>query len=204
MALPDWIMPLLIVSEPVLLPVFPPDPGAGDCGRRWHLDTARSQGGDPRTRFLVVIPAHDEEAGIAADRPELPGDRVSPGLFEIVVIADNCTDDTAGVARSEGATVVERHDSTRRSKGYAIEYLIDQLQRSGRFDNLDALVVIDADTTVSRDLLLGFAAAIEAGEDWIQCFYAVSNPDASWRTRLMAYAFSLFNGVGRWGNPPWA
>ena len=91
--------------------------------------------------------------------------------------------------------MVERHDLSRRSKGYAIEYLIDRLQTSGRFDDLDALVVIDADSTVSGDLLLGFASAIEAGEDWIQCFYTVSNPEASWRTRLLAYAFSLFNGV---------
>ena len=45
------------------------------------------------------------------------------------------------------------------------------------------------------DLLLAFADSITSGHDWIQCFYSVANPDASWRTRLMAYAFSLFNGV---------
>src|SRR5208337_3069201 len=43
--------------------------------------------------------------------------------------------------------------------------------------------------------LLAFAGSIEAGQDWIQCFYTVANPATSWRTRLMAYAFSLFNGV---------
>ena len=56
-------------------------------------------------------------------------------------------------------------------------------------------MVIDADSTVSRDLLLGFAAAIETGYDWIQCRYDDSNPGASWRTKLMAYAFCLFDGM---------
>jgi hypothetical protein len=48
-------------------------------------------------------------------------------------------------------------------------------------------------------LLLGFAEAIESGEDWVQGLYAVANLEASWRTRLMAYAFSLFNGAGPLG-----
>ena len=113
----------------------------------------------------------------------------------MLVIADNCSDDTASVALHHGATVVERHDPERKSKGHAIKFLIDQLKETGRFARLDALVVIDADTTVGPDLLRAFAGSIETGEDWIQCFYTVANPETSWRTRLMAYAFSLFNGV---------
>jgi cellulose synthase/poly-beta-1,6-N-acetylglucosamine synthase-like glycosyltransferase len=56
-------------------------------------------------------------------------------------------------------------------------------------------VVIDADTTIDPDLLRRFDADLRAGQDWIQCYYTVANPDQSWRTRLMTYAFSLFNGV---------
>jgi cellulose synthase/poly-beta-1,6-N-acetylglucosamine synthase-like glycosyltransferase len=193
MGLQDWITPLLLFLNLVLFPYFVLilvlAIGALLASRHSKKPEVA------RTRFLVVIPAHDEEVGIAQTVRSCLAVRYPPELFEIVVIADNCTDGTAGVARREGATVVERQDLSRRSKGYAIEYLIDRLQTSGRFDELDALVVIDADSTVGGDLLLGFAAAIEAGEDWIQCFYTVSNPEASWRTRLLAYAFSLFNGV---------
>ncbi len=149
----------------------------------------------PRTRFLVVIPAHDEESGIAATARSCLSLEYPEGLFEVLVIADNCSDDTASIARQQRATVVERQDPDKKSKGHAIKFLIDRLQESGQFADLDALVVIDADTTVSTDLLLAFAGSIEAGQDWIQCFYSVANPDTSWRTRLMAYAFTLFNGV---------
>ena len=65
------------------------------------------------------------------------------------MIADNCSDNTAATARQQGATVVERHDPAKKSKGHAIKYLIDCLQESGRFAELDAIVIIDADTTVS-------------------------------------------------------
>lgn len=149
----------------------------------------------PSSRFLVVIPAHDEELGIAATVRSCLSMAYPEDLFEVVVIADNCSDDTAGVAGREGATVVRRDDPERKSKGYAIEYLIDQLQKSGKFDRLDALVVIDADTKANPELLSAFDGLLQSGHDWIQCFYTVSNPDASWRTRLMTYAFSLFNGV---------
>src|SRR5258705_420919 len=80
----------------------------------------------------------------------------SASLFRVLVIADNCTDGTAAVARDSGARVVERFDSEKKSKGYAIEYLIGELRQSGEFVSYDALVVIDADTTIDRDLLRYF------------------------------------------------
>ena len=60
---------------------------------------------------------------------------------------------------------------------------------------LDAIVIVDADSTVSPDLLRVFARGLDAGHEWIQCYDCVRNADESWRTRLMAYAFSLINGV---------
>jgi hypothetical protein len=103
------------------------------------------------------------------------------------------------VAADAGARVVERFDSKRKSKGYAIEFLMDKLIQSGEFDRLDALVMIDADTTIDPGLLRSFDQALREGRDWIQCYYTVANPDESWRTRLMTYAFSLFNGVFQLG-----
>jgi cellulose synthase/poly-beta-1,6-N-acetylglucosamine synthase-like glycosyltransferase len=151
--------------------------------------------GEPRSRFLVLIPAHDEETEIATTVLSCRAADYPQALFSVLVIADNCTDRTASVAAHAGARVVERFDETKRSKGYAIEYLIGQLTASGEFDVLDAIVVIDADTTIDTDLLRWFDAHLRAGRDWIQCYYTVANPDQSWRTRLMTYAFSLFNGV---------
>lgn len=156
---------------------------------------ARRSSEDPRSRFLIVIPAHDEESGIKTTvRSCLAADYPS-SLFGVLVIADNCSDRTAYLAAEAGARVVERFDSLKKSKGYAIEYLMESLELSGEFDAFDALVIIDADTTMDADLLRYFDQGLQEGRDWIQCYYTVANPDQSWRTRLMTYAFSLFNGV---------
>lgn len=147
-------------------------------------------------RFLFVIPAHDEEAGIAATVASCAAVDYDPTLVAIAVIADNCTDATARVARAAGAFVVERHDPDRKSKGHALEYFFEAIPR-GRPDSsgYDAAVIIDADTVVDRGLLAAFAEALAGGADWVQGYYTVRNPEASWRTRLMTYAFSLYNGV---------
>ena len=149
----------------------------------------------PRSRFLIVIPAHNEESGIARTVQSCRAADYPQPLSSVVVIADNCADRTAAEAAAAGARVVERCDAARKSKGYAIEYLIEELVRSGEFDALDALVLVDADTTIDAGLLRHFDRALRRGRDWIQGYYTVANPEESWRTRLMTYAFSLFNGV---------
>lgn len=156
---------------------------------------AKPSSEDPRSSFLIIIPAHDEESGITTTvRSCLAADYPS-SRFGVLVIADNCSDRTASLAAEAGARVVERFDPEKKSKGYAIEFLMESLARSGELDALDALVIIDADTTMDADLLRYFDQGLQEGRDWIQCYYTVANPDQSWRTRLMTYAFSLFNGV---------
>jgi 1,2-diacylglycerol 3-beta-glucosyltransferase len=156
-------------------------------GRRQEMVPSRP------ARFLFVIPAHDEEANIASTIESCRGVSYDPALYRVIVIADNCTDATAGLARAAGAEVIERTDPLRRSKGHALEYFFEQ--RPGLAGAADAVVLIDADTVVDPAILTTFATALGAGKDWVQCYYTVRNPDASWRTRMMTYAFSLFNGV---------
>ena len=149
----------------------------------------------PQSRFLIVIPAHNEESGIAQTVESCRAADYPASLCRVVVIADNCADQTAAEAAAAGARVVERFDAVKKSKGYAIEYLIEELVQSGEFDALDALVIVDADTTIDTNLLREFDRDLRCGRDWIQGYYTVANPDQSWRTRLLTYAFSLFNGV---------
>jgi cellulose synthase/poly-beta-1,6-N-acetylglucosamine synthase-like glycosyltransferase len=152
-------------------------------------------GPEPRRRFLVIVPAHDEEDGIAGTVASCMALDYPASCSNVLVVADNCTDRTAARAREAGARVLERTDVTRRSKGYAIEFLLEVLRQTGELDAMDAIVVVDADSTVHPDLLHVFARGLDAGYEWIQCYDSVGNPDRSWRTRLMAYAFSLINGV---------
>jgi cellulose synthase/poly-beta-1,6-N-acetylglucosamine synthase-like glycosyltransferase len=111
-------------------------------------------------------------------------------LYEILVIADNCSDDTANRAREAGAAVLERNDGTLRGKGYALKYAFERLPEA-----IDAVVVIDADTLASPNLLRAFAARLDLGARAAQADYAVRNAHAGWRTRLMAIAFGAFHIV---------
>jgi cellulose synthase/poly-beta-1,6-N-acetylglucosamine synthase-like glycosyltransferase len=150
---------------------------------------------EPCSRIAVVIPAHNEAAGIAETVRSCVAADYPQSLFRVIVVADNCTDHTAAIAREAGATVFERFDQTKKSKGYALEYLFNTLSETGQLAALDAIVVIDGDTTIDRRLLLDFDRELSAGCDWIQCYYTVADPDRAWRTRLLNYAFSLYNGV---------
>lgn len=145
-----------------------------------------------RLRFDIVVPAHDEAAaiqGVVANLRKL--DWPADG-FRVLVVADNCTDSTAALARKAGAEVLERNDTTRRGKGYALDFAFHLSQV---YAWADAVVVVDADTEVSANLLEAFAGRIDDGAKAIQAHYGVLNPQASWRTRLMAIAMAAFHRV---------
>jgi 1,2-diacylglycerol 3-beta-glucosyltransferase len=141
-------------------------------------------------KFSVVVPAHNESAGIAATVQNLLQVDYPSALFDVVVVADNCVDDTAERATQAGATTLVRHDAELRGKGYALHYAFERLSA-----DRDAVVVVDADTLVSPNLLRAFAARLDAGAQAIQADYAVRNPSASWRTLLMAVALGCFHIV---------
>ncbi len=150
------------------------------------------QYGTPRTRFALVVPAHDEAGGIAETVRNLQAIDYPRDLFEVVVVADNCTDDTAARASAAGARVLERRDAERRGKGYALEHAFTRILEEGK---ADAVVVVDADTLASANLLRAFDARLQAGAVAVQADYAVRNPEAGWRTRLMSIAFGMFHVV---------
>jgi 1,2-diacylglycerol 3-beta-glucosyltransferase len=141
-------------------------------------------------RFRFVVPAHNESAGIGETVASLLAVDYPQANFDVLVVADNCSDDTAERARAAGALVLERHDSEKRGKGYALDYAFSQTAA-----DVDAVVVIDADTLVSPNLLQAFAARRERGAHAMQADYAVRNPNAAWRTRLIAIAFGSFHIV---------
>ncbi len=143
-------------------------------------------------RFDVVIPAHNEAKGIARTLDNLRDLHWHPQGYRLLVVADNCTDATAAIAASRGAIVLERRDTQLRGKGYALA----QAFASSRNDGwADAVIVVDADTEASPNLLESIAARIEAGADAVQVHYGVLNLHDAWRTRLMAIALGAFHGV---------
>ncbi len=143
------------------------------------------------TRLCVLIPAHDEAELIARCVSSLRAQSHPRERYEIVVVADNCTDDTAAVARRAGAdAVLERRDPDARGKGRALRWAMDE--RLARDDAPEAIVVVDADTTADANLLACLASAHRSGAQAVQSAY-VLEPDASPRSALRAAAFLLFN-----------
>ena len=141
-------------------------------------------------RFRIVVPAHDEAAGIGETVKSLQALEYPADLFDVLVIADNCSDDTAARAEAAGAKVLVRNDQQLRGKGYALDYAFARLT-----EDIDAVIVIDADTVVSKNLLSAFSARLAIGAQALQADYRVRNPLSSWRTRLMAIAFGSFHVV---------
>jgi cellulose synthase/poly-beta-1,6-N-acetylglucosamine synthase-like glycosyltransferase len=143
-------------------------------------------------KFDIVVPAHNEAPQIAATVESLLAVAYPSTLFRVLVVADNCADGTAAAAADAGASVLIRTDSERRGKGYALDHAFHHSLEDGF---ADAVVVIDADTVVSPNLLTAFAARFESGALAVQADYAVRNPRSSWRTRMMTLAFAAFHGV---------
>jgi hypothetical protein len=135
--------------------------------------------------FDIIVPAHDEAAGIGKTIASLQRLSWPSSRYRIVVVADNCADATASISREAGATVLERQDLTQRGKGYALAHAF-KWSRSEQI--ADAVAIVDADSIVSANLLESFAARIETGACALQAHYGVSNAMDSWRTRLMAIA----------------
>jgi cellulose synthase/poly-beta-1,6-N-acetylglucosamine synthase-like glycosyltransferase len=146
----------------------------------------------PSLYFDVIVPAHNEESEIGDTVASLRAVDYPRDHYRVLVVADNCSDETALRARAAGAEVLVRSDSSKRGKGYALAFAFE---RSLRDAFADMVVVVDADTLVSPNLLRAFAARFAAGARVVQADYGPRNPRASWRTRVMTIALAAFHGV---------
>jgi cellulose synthase/poly-beta-1,6-N-acetylglucosamine synthase-like glycosyltransferase len=156
-------------------------------------------GGDGALRFCFVVPAHDEGSGVADCVRSLLRCETANHRVSVVVVADNCSDDTASHAESAGARVLARQDPINRGKGHALAFAFDTLLR----EDHEVFIVVDADTQVESNLILAMAPLFAAGADAAQCRYLASNPEASQRTRLMHVAWLAYNILRLRGREYW-
>ena len=100
----------------------------------------------PQKKFSVIVPAHNEELVIGPLIDNLTSLNYPKELYDVFVIADNCTDSTASIARAHGALVYERTNHEQKGKGYALEWFFAKLYNSPK--KYDAVVIFDADNLV--------------------------------------------------------
>ena len=143
-----------------------------------------------RSRFVVLVPAHNEEAGLATTLRSLDSVDYPKTSVRVVVVADRCHDGTAALARESGATCLERRSGLP-GKGSAIAWALDTLQRDGV--EFDALVIIDADTIAHRDVFTAFDSGLQAGHEVQQGYNYLSNPWETPFTRIISVTSVLRN-----------
>lgn len=161
---------------------------AATVGRRRQRTPHPSR---PLPVVAVLVPAHDEEVVLPATLRSLSAVNYPPDRVSITVVADNCTDRTAEIARDHGVEVLERRAEEGRGKGHALAWSVPRLL--ARHTEAQALVVVDADCEVDPDLLAVLAGRLEGGADAVQADYVVGNPSASSASALRYAAFAVVN-----------
>ena len=131
-------------------------------------------------RFMAIIPAHNEEAVVGNLIESLKNQNYDKDLYDIYVIADNCTDNTAKVAKEAGAIVYKRFDETKKTKGYALDWFLKQkIEENAPYD---AFFIFDADNIVHPDFIKNMNKKLCQGEDVVQGYRDIKNPTDSWIT----------------------
>lgn len=131
-------------------------------------------------RFAFLIPAYNEEGLISQCVQSLVVMDYPAHLRRIIVIADNSTDGTARLAREAGAECMERSDTSLRGKPHALAWAIRQL----RLSEVDACVIVDADTAVAPGFARGLAALAPLDRIAVQAYIGTLNEWDNWLTRL--------------------
>ena len=131
-------------------------------------------------KFMAIIPAHNEEMVVANLIESLKNQNYDKELYDIYVIADNCTDNTAKVAREAGAIVFERFDKAHKTKGYALQWFLKQKIEENA--DYDAFFIFDADNIVDKNFILNMNKKLCQGEDVVQGYRDIKNPTDNWIT----------------------
>jgi cellulose synthase/poly-beta-1,6-N-acetylglucosamine synthase-like glycosyltransferase len=154
--------------------------------RHRSISLAKDTYGD----VAVLVPAHNESAGLLPTLEDIkaqlrPADR-------LLVVADNCTDDTCAVATAAGAEVINRHDLERRGKGYALAWGLRHLETRPP----DIVIVVDADCRLADALIARIAAACAVTRRPVQALYLMIAPkDSSINSRVAEFAWRVKNWV---------
>ncbi|MFQ6976120.1 MAG: glycosyltransferase family 2 protein [Oscillibacter sp.] len=131
-------------------------------------------------RIAVLIAARNEENVIGQLIDSIHAQKNYPmDHVDIYVGADNCTDDTARVARERGAIVFERHDTVHVGKGYVLNEMLKRIKRTGR-KHYDAYLVLDADNILDPNFISEIEKVYSGGYEIVTCYRNSKNYGDNW------------------------
>ena len=146
---------------------------------------------EKENKFMMIIPAHNEEKVVGELIESLKNLDYNKDLYDIYVIADNCTDNTAKIAKDAGVIVYERFDEQHKTKGFALQWFLKKkIEEDAPYD---AFCVFDADNIVDKNFLKAMNKKLNQGEDVVQGYRDIKNPSDSWVTAGYALFYWTMN-----------
>ena len=131
-------------------------------------------------RYAVLVAARNEETVIGNLLDSIAEQDYPAELLTVFVVADNCTDKTAEIARSKGAICHERFDTEHCTKGYALEFLFEHIERDYGIESFDGYFLFDADNLLRRDFISRMNDAFDSGEDVVVSYRNTKNLGDGW------------------------
>lgn len=131
-------------------------------------------------KYAILIPARNEEDVIANLLESIRKQDYPSELLTVFVVADNCTDNTAKIAREQGAICYERFDNEHRTKGYALEFLFENIERDYGISSFEGYFVFDSDNLLNKDYITKMNDAFDSGQKIITSYRNTKNFDENW------------------------
>ena len=144
------------------------------------LFTRKFKPAKKKHKYGIVISARNEKNVIGNLLESINKQDYPKELLTVFVVADNCTDNTAEIARKKGAIVYERFDNEHRTKGYALEFLFDKIEKDYGRDSFEGYFVFDADNLLKEDFISKMNDAFDSGEKIITSYRNTKNFDENW------------------------
>lgn len=131
-------------------------------------------------RYGILVAARNEDAVIGKLIESVNNQDYPRELIRIFVVAHNCTDNTAAAARQAGAVCYEYNDESKKTKGYALQYLVEQIRRDYGIDCCEGYFIFDADNLLKEDFITRMNESFDAGEKIVTSYRNTKNFDDNW------------------------
>ena len=144
------------------------------------LFTRKFKPAKKKHKYGILIAARNEEFVIgnlldSINKQDYPKDKLT-----IFVVADNCTDNTAKIAKKHGAKVYERFDDERKTKGFALQFLFKNIEKDYGIKSFEGFFIFDADNLLNRNYISKMNDAFDSGEKIITSYRNTKNFDENW------------------------
>ena len=131
-------------------------------------------------KYGILIAARNEEMVIGNLLDSISKQDYPKELLTVFVVADNCTDDTAKIARKHGAVCYERFDEIKKTKGFALQFLFENIERDYGINSFEGYFIFDADNLLNRNYITKMNDAFDSGEKIITSYRNTKNFDENW------------------------